>query len=249
MKAIVYAGLTILLISCNNKKDVQKKRVGDKIIETNFVEDSLFDGPTKYYNVDGQLESLIYYSKGKKNGFGINFYNNGKVHDSSTYLNGVKNGWHFVYDSTGELSFKDYFFYDLKVGEEIFYKHGKPSEFNFSNFERKRIFSCGYDSLGIAGTSGNILNVSTYGVYINNIRQQGIFVYLIQPPDIRVNYSLGLINERTNEKNELLKLKNTTFFKDTALTIPKEGWKYYVAAHYNDTANKFEKIFLNIIEN
>lgn len=249
MKNIQILLLTTLLISCRNENNVQKKRIGNDIIESYFIEDSIFDGPTKYYNLNGRIESLIYYSKGIKNGVGLNFHSNGKVYDSSTYVSGMKNGWHYVYDTVGQLIFKDYFFYGQRLGEEVFYKNGKPIEFSFLNFEKKRIFSCGYDSIGLTGASGGILNVSSYGIYTNGVRQQGVFVYLIQPPGILVNYSLGLFNEKANKKNELLQFKPTGFFKDTALTLPEEGWKYYVAAHYNDTVNKFEKVFISVIEN
>jgi hypothetical protein len=249
MKGITILIFVIILISCSNQESVQKKEVGNKIVESNFIEDSIFNGPTKYYNLDGRLESLIYYSRGIKNGIGLNFHHNGKVHDSSNYYNGLENGWHYVYDSTGQLTFRDYFFFGQRIGEEIHYRNGKPLEFSFSNLEKKKLYSCGYDSIGLVGFSGNILNVSSYSIYIDGVKRQGIFTYLIFPPTINIKYSLGLINEATNQKSELFQLNSFGFFKDTLLPLPKNGWKYYVAVDYEDTVNKSEKVFINVIEN
>ena len=98
MKIISVFFLAIVLLSCGKepKKKLQRKFFNGKIIESNFINDCLPDGVSKYYDLDGRLESIITFSKGLKNGSAINYYDNGTIHDSSFYQMGTKNGNHLV---------------------------------------------------------------------------------------------------------------------------------------------------------
>lgn len=249
MKRILLIYSTILITGCINEPNATKKRIGELIVESRFKNDSIPDGLTKYYSLDGQLRRSCFLSNGIKNGVGINYHANGQIHDSINYSYGKMNGWHYVYKSSGQLEFKNFFFFGQRVGEEVFYKSDTPTRFAFINFEKKRIFSCAYDSIGINGASGDILHVSSYGIYSDTIRQQGIFVYLIYPPMVSVKYSFGTINEETKEKKETAPITSKLFFWDTILPPPNAGWKYYVSAQYLDSINKFEKVYFSIIEN
>ncbi|MBS4064319.1 MAG: hypothetical protein KGZ74_07145 [Chitinophagaceae bacterium] len=248
-KELFLIPIIFFIASCINHNTATKKKIGDYIVESKFKNDSIPDGLTKYYNLNGQLRSMFNFSDGVKNGAALNYNDNGKVHDSINYSYGKMNGWHYVYDTLGQLVFKNYFFFGQRIGEEIFYKNDSIKAFAFINFEKKRIFSCAYDSIGITGASGDILHVSSYGINSDNRRQQGVFVYLIYPPKVFVKYSLGIINEETKERKETLVLQSSNFFWDTILPAPNKNWKYYVSAQYIDSINKVNEVNVSIIEN
>ncbi len=110
------------------------------------------------------------------------------------------------------------------------------------------MFWCSYDSIGITGAGGNILNIGSQNVFIDNEIQKTIFVYLIKPPKVSVKYSYGTINDETKEKKDISLIKSSSLFWDTTLSAPSSGWKYYVSAHYFDSINNFDRIHYSIIQ-
>jgi len=249
MRIILLLFCTFLIAKCSNNIETQKKKIDGYIVESSFKEDSIFDGITNTFNLDGKLISSFYYSNGYKNGFGKTFYSNGRIYDSSNYTNGLINGSYFMYDSFGNLIYKNYHFYGQKMGDELFFKERDISEFVFLSFEKKILFNCAYDSLGIKGASGNILNINSYAVNLGKQKKQGIFVYLIYPPKVFVKYSLGIFNKETNEKKEILNIRSERRFFDTTMPLLEEKYKYYVSAFYADTLNNFKRIYISTIEN
>src|ERR1700694_580692 len=109
--------IILFIASCNETTgNRERKRIDDKLIETIFINDTTYQGLTKYYSLSNVLEGEIEFKNGIKNGFSKNYYPNGLVHDSMTFVNGLSHGYHFVYDSTGHLEYKDYFYQGRKVG-------------------------------------------------------------------------------------------------------------------------------------
>ncbi len=234
--------------NCQNVRVKEKKRIDNKIIKSYFINDSIFDGVTEYFNLDNLLESKIQYNKGIKHGFEINYYSNGRIYDSSFYINGQKNGFHYVYDSSGQLVYKDYYFRGFGIGGKAFYKQGKPHQYIFSNFEKRDIYSCEYDSQGMRKYNGELLNLSLYTVKLNNQKHEGLFIYLISPPDINIEYTLGITDENEKVKKRVATFDNNRMFVDTILTPPSQGFQYYLSVDYNDKSNDIRKNYFNILD-
>lgn len=246
---IITVLLTIVLLSCDNgpKKKLQRKNFNDKIIESYFINDSLPDGISKYYDLNGRLESVITFSKGLKNGIAINYYYNGKTHDSSFYQMGKKNGEHFVFDSAGKLIYEDYYFHGQQLGGQIFYRNGNPFQYVFNTFEKKIIYSCEYDSIGMSAFSGEIINANIFSSSIDGKKGYGVFAYLLNPPKIQIKYSLGIIDVQNHEK-KLVSFDNKRIFVDTILNAAPNGWKYFMSAEYVDTLNNLNKVYIHTLE-
>jgi len=248
MKILCLSSIVLLLIGCNNDNDVTKKMVKNKIIESNFINDSIYHGVTKIYDSNYHLESKITFSRGIRNGESVNYYMNGKISDSSFYRAGLKNGYNYVFDSTGQLIYINYFFYGHQFGEEFFFRNYRPYQYIFKNFEKKNIFSCGYDSIGIFAYSGEIINATIYGTTVNKMPNYGLFAYFLNPPHVQIIYSLGVIQQKTNTNKKILVFDNKKFFIDTILSIPPVGWKYYISAEYNDSLNNLKKTYISTLE-
>ncbi|MBL7741329.1 MAG: hypothetical protein JNK14_19045 [Chitinophagaceae bacterium] len=249
IKKFIYLLFSVSLLSCESQKIKREKKPFDnKIIESSFINDSTFDGPTNYYSTDGLLESTINFTKGIKNGPALNFYPNGKILDSSFYENGVKTGNHYIFDSSGQLYYKNYYYYGHILGGHTFYRNKKPYQYQFRNFEQQIIYSCGYDSLGMTGYNGELINLYLASIKSDNAPYLEMFAYFIHPPTIQIDWSLGLIEENTNIKKDLLAFNNDRVFIDTVLPKPQAGWKYYLAANYNDSLNGIKEYYINILE-
>ena len=249
MKGFHFTSIIFLLISCNNNNGlVSKKKIDGKIIESGFINDSIFDGVTKFYDLNNHLESKIHFTKGIKNGIALNYHANGKVFDSSFYKNGFKNGSHYVYDTLGQLIYIDYYFNGHQFGGQTFFKDNKPFQYVFNNFEKKNIFSCGYDTIGIFAYNGDIINANIYTDKINGTETYGLFAYFLNPPNIQVKYSLGITEQRLDTRKTLSSFDNSKVFIDTFLNKPPVGWKYYMSAEYNDTVNNQKKFYFTTLE-
>lgn len=248
MKVICWALITLIIGCSNERRKFEKREVDNYIVEGIFINDSVYEGLTKFFSLKGELKSKINFMNGKKNGIAVNYFDNGNIHDSCFYENGLKNGDHFVFDSSGNLVYQDFYVQGYRIGGQVFYKNKEVWQYIFSNFEKKNIYSCIYDSIGVKQFGGEILNTSIYTTNINNSTYYGLFFYLIYPPNISVKYTLGIEDIDTKTKKELHVFPKRGIFVDTILAIPAKSEKYFVSAEYNDTTNKFHKVYVDRLE-
>ena len=133
--------IILFVVSCNETNDNrERKRIGDKFIESKFINDTTYQGLTKYYSLSNVLEGEIEFTNGIKNGFSKNYYPSGVVNDSMTFINGLPHGYHLVYDSTGHLEYKDFFYQGRKVGGVFFYNDEKITEYDFLSYDGELLY-------------------------------------------------------------------------------------------------------------
>lgn len=241
-----------VIISCkSNHQERQFKKINmfNRIVEGYFTNDSIVNGEFKYYSHAGYLDSKITFLNGEKNGVAINYYPNGNIWDSSIYKNGFKHGHHYVYDSLNKLIYKDYYFYGQSLGGQVFYKKNRINRYVFNNFEQQQLYEGLYDSTEVLYRyGGEIINAHLYQANNNNIPNYGVFSYFLNPPNVTIKYTLGLIEDETDDRKEISDFNNDRVFLDTILPEPSPGWSYYIAADYNDTISKYRKVFLTVLK-
>jgi antitoxin component YwqK of YwqJK toxin-antitoxin module len=252
MRWITIFVIVIVVLSCKSNPGERKfKRVDmfNRMVEGHFTNDSIVDGEFKYYTYTNYLDSKITFSHGQKNGVAVNYYPNGSIWDSSFYKSGVKHGHHYVFDSLNRLVYRDYYFYGQTLGGQIFYKRNRINRYVFHDFEKNQLYEGLYDSTGaLYKYGGEIVNANLYQVNKNSLSNYGVFAYLLDPPNVTIKYTLGLIEDITDDKKELATFVNERVFIDTIVPEPGMGWNYYIAADYNDTINNYHKVFLTVLK-
>lgn len=98
------------------------------------------------------------------------------------------------------------------------------------------------------GYNGEKINLYLTSLKADNVPHFRMFAYFIQPPTIQIDWTLGIIEENTKIKKALLTFDNDQVFVDTILPKPQAGWKYYLAANYNDSLNGIKEYHINILE-
>ena len=233
------------MASCNHDRKTELKSQGKYLVEANFVNDTIIDGPAKYY-LDGKLAFITNYKNGIKHGPSINFHSNGKVYDSINFIYGRESGYHYVYDSSGKLGYIDFYFSGHQFGPQTFYENNRISSFYFTTFEKFSVYEELYDSKGRpSNTKGNLVNVFPYEVYSDGKLASGLFSYFIHPPHPKVEYAL-ILKESGSTKEILLKeFERNLVFVDTVLPRTKDGSNYFMKVSIYDSSDKIRKIILN----
>ncbi len=189
---IIFVSLAFCFYSCTNKAGVKKIQLGDLILEGAITikgSDTIFNGEIKYYNRNNKLISKIHYLNGQKNGTAVNFHPNGAIHEESSYVLGLINGFRFTYDLNEKIESKDYYYYGARIGPLVVYENGIVKEYYFSDFEGHTLFSSSYDSLG------NLKEKSKEYFYLTTLKGQNdsksglfLFLYLLNPPKMKLDY-------------------------------------------------------------
>ncbi|MDQ6609911.1 MAG: hypothetical protein M3Y85_08835 [Bacteroidota bacterium] len=246
MRLLCICCVILFVTSCNEKSSLQRKRIGDKFIETMFINDSAYQGLTRYYSLANVLESETEFKNGLKNGYSKNYYPNGHVHDSISFINGLEQGYHFVYDSAGYIEYKDYFYLGRKVGGVFYYVQGKIIEYDFLSLDGELLYKAKYDQKeSVKEFGGQIINMHTSTKLVDDKREDILFLYKLNPPNITVGYSVGIFDS-VQQKREIFKAIPHTQNMFVEINLPKVGNKesYFVQADYEDSLNKFFKIHI-----
>lgn len=245
MRHLLAATLIIVFYSCNNSNShYTKKKMGNYLIEANFIDDSIIDGKANTYNLDGRLLSATNYRNGIKHGLSINFFSNGKVYDSINFTNGLENGYHYVYDSLGLIGYIDFYLNGHQLGPEIFYKKGIVNSYYFTSFEKFEIYNALYDVNGKLSThNDNFINASIYSTILGDVPANGIFCYFIYPPTLNISYEL-ITRDSLNKKEFVIRKFENEVFMDTVIEKAKPNSVYCIKGILKDSLNKKEvKVF------
>src|SRR5882672_12013545 len=138
---LIFFTIIIITMSCRNDIENSKHKVGPFLVEGHFIDDSVMDGEMKYYNSMAKLVTVINYQKGIKHGASINYYLNGKTYDSIFFYYGLKDGFHYIYDSTGKLSYIDFYSKGHNFGPQFYYSNGKLEKYYYNEFEKEPIYA------------------------------------------------------------------------------------------------------------
>jgi len=145
--------IAIAIFSCKETKTnpkIQTRRVviDDVIAEGDISSDTIYNGLIKFYDTaTNHLISETFYKNGKINGKRKDYYLSGGIKNIGYYENGrqIETASHF--DSAGQLTSKQDFYYDLRVGNNVEYTDGKPTKYYFISFDNEELFYLNYDSI------------------------------------------------------------------------------------------------------
>jgi hypothetical protein len=234
------------ILSCHDDKSYGKHRIGNFLVEGNFIKDSIMDGKMKYFDTSGTLVATVIFQNGIKQGPSLDYYLNGKVQDSVFFTRGQKEGFHYIYDSSGELSYIDYYLRGHSIGPVFYYDHGKVKKYYFTNFEKQPIYVCSYDSSGrMFDEKGEVNFVMPLFPEVNNKSGLNIFAYIINPPKVDINYFLYMKDSTLNKDSIIAKFDNSKIIIDTVLNVSTDSrFTYFYKAEYFDSTNQNKKVFI-----
>jgi antitoxin component YwqK of YwqJK toxin-antitoxin module len=244
--------LVIITLGCNaGNRQFKRKEIGGEIVEANFLNDTLIDGVAKYYDKESStLVRKVCYRQGQKDGLSVIYRENGSIYDSLNYSNNILNGPRYIFDDSGRLSFGQNYYHGVSIGGQYFFNKGVAKRYVYSDFEKKQLYEVLYDSVGAPYKyGGEIINANLYKVTVDGDSTFfGIFVCLLRPPNISINYSIGVTNEKTKEDKYLGNINGQREFIDTVLKAPGRESNYFISADYNDTLNKYHKVFMTVLK-
>lgn len=235
----------LVAFSCNNRKEeIQRKNIGEYLVEAVFKNDSIIDGMANYYSDDGKIVSKVTYQDGKKNGVAITYFPDGKIKDSLFYINDQKHGFGYKYDPGGKLSSMYYYYYGLRMGPQIFNLESRRYKYFFSDFNKRDLVDCTYDSLGnLKDVSFYKMNLCVSKGVVNDSVAVDLFAYLPEPPQTIIEFRVGLTNENQRDMY-LFTVDNNRVFIDTILPYPPNGEHYFISANIAGKDGVFKKVFL-----
>ena len=168
--------------------------------------DTSYEGMIKFYDINSNR--LLYSSNYKNNildGEQVTYYTNGKPRTIQKYSNGEINGYTSFYDSIGNLFSKQYSYYGIKAGHHINFYLNAPKEYGFYSLENELLFYINYDSLKkhkiteleesyFFYNARSFSNLSESEVN----RKREFFLYLLNPPKFKFEYSIVQIDSNYN---------------------------------------------------
>jgi len=213
----------------------------------NISDDSVYNGHIKFYDSASEiLAEEGEYRNGVLNGMRINYDSNGKVFSILNYENGKNIGYNRYYDSLGNLTDQEYFYYDVKVGPSITYFHGKAKVYDFYAFDNNLIYSLNYDSLQkniIVNLGKNFFHITKLGgvTYIDgNRRSEGLefSIYTLNPPKYKFDYDLVLIDSLYHVEKVIEKLESEIPFLSFKIPNLRDGnYLYAIRLQVVDSLN------------
>lgn len=214
----------------------------------NIGSDSLYNGNIKFYDsTSGKLVEEATYKDGQLNGRRVIYLPTGKPSVVSQYENGKQNGYADYFDSVGQLTTRDYFYYNVRVGPSIIFNSGHPFIYDFYAFDNNLIYSLNYDSLAsnlIVNLQKSFFHLVPYDTvnYFNdgNASNYRLFLlYLINPPKYDFKYDIVLTDSTYKIIKILDDLQNTSPFSFFRIPISSEkNYFYAVRLRVVDSSNK-----------
>jgi len=199
--------ISILNLICKNNKnrsfiiDNTTRAVGD------ISDDTTYNGLISFYDINSNtLLTDCEYVNGIKSGINNIYYTNGKVKSILNYENNKLNGYVAFFDSTGKLYCKQYYYYGLKVGPNIAYKNEKEYSFNFNSFDHESLLYFEYDSLKykkLTQLQERFFHYRLTGDSVDSFQiiLPTFFIYLLNAPKFKFEYSLVKVDSIYNDQN------------------------------------------------
>lgn len=243
MGRVLIFAVSIFFIGCDAK--MEKRIIGNKIVEAIFINDSMADGVVKYYTLEGKLDAIFGFKNGKNNGTAVHFFPNGKVFDSIHYLNDVANGEHHQYDKNGNLLFKEVYKKGKQVGEKFSYENNNLVKYAFADSNGFLLYTSEYNSEGLTRWKfKSIININSENVIVNGTEKKYVQFYWLKPPHVTIKYALGIADTVRHIDKTITELNRSGIIKDTILPVLNYPFCYYISAEYSDTINKFNKLYI-----
>jgi len=196
----------IISNSCNTKKTrhvVKNEYYGNDQLKSkiSYLDDTMKDGESSYYDSSGDLVKREYFKMGKKDSVAIDYYRSGKTSDSIIF-------------------YKSY-----PISHYEFYTNGTIKKYFANSFEGRTFYLVDYDTAGLPHTDVNYSICPSYGIKgygRDNGRSELLYVndtltltFLVaQPPDCDERVQIGVYK--------------VTQAKDTSVKHPTLGKQIYI---------------------
>lgn len=247
MKATFISFLFVLCIACknNSRKKIVTVNKDGLTVKGYIVNDSIFDDTVYYYDAREQLVRKEYFQSGKLEGHSIEFYANGKMRSLFSYTSSIRNGVNGYYDSSGRIVYRDFYYYGVPVGPiTLFDEKESPKRFFFINFQNETLMDIDYRNwLGVSTIYGNCINY-TYGMQRRDTtREVSLFLYLINPPKFKFEYSI--FKKKSRSEKDFRKVKDISSdypFIDLALPMLPLDEQYVIGLNIYDSILKKETV-------
>jgi hypothetical protein len=238
---------TIACIGCNNSSELRKINKNGFTLEGQISKDSILNGPILFYDSNNVMVAKISYVNSIKEGPSINYYPNGKEKDDIEFRQGKENGYHTVYDSAGNIAYRDYYFHGVQFGPLYFYQNNKCKEYYFTSFENETLLYLNYDSLSQTNQNGD----DYFHMRVTNALQDDktklyLFLYLLNPPSKSFNYNI-CIEDSLDNINNIRKMPSDKIFFQTYLDTLSNGNHYCISLNVYDSATRANHTYIKRI--
>lgn len=220
----------LILAGCtsNNQVKIETSHEGSSTIKARYT-NGMRNGRTEIYDGSGHLRGIRTYKNDSLSGISIDYFSNGIMSDSLTYVCGKPQGYWAHYYQDGNFRHIAYYYFGLQFGPDIWYRRDDIlKSFSFLNFEKEPIVECTYN------THGNLDSIIKMDlkVILTDEEQNGsqlveFFAYLPKIPFTDDSYSIG-IADQNHVKQKLCDIKGSNFLIDTVLSAPPNGYHLYL---------------------
>src|SRR5438105_2229339 len=117
----LYVTLSLLIISCSNLRNDKKVLVGDVYAVGQINKDTIYNGKINFYDTaTNKLVQSAEYKNGILEGESVDYFPNG-TKQKLEYRNDEPNGELRRYDASGNIIYRQNFYYGLRVGASVEY--------------------------------------------------------------------------------------------------------------------------------
>ena len=238
----------IVYISCGCQQGskIEYRTVGSYKLKATYSADNILEGKAEVYDLSDRLLNISNYDRGLKNGISIDYNFDGSILDSVTFVYGKEYGYKKYIDSTGKITYKNYYYFGLPYGPEIFYYQGKIIKYLFNDFNKETLVRCNYDSLE---TLNNVdffyMKFISTDMIKNEKKVKNLFGFTPLIPRTDQEFAIGITN-KSNADQKLFTINSNNFFIDTLLAAPPAGWNYYMSCSVKAKVGVFKKYFIEV---
>jgi hypothetical protein len=183
------------------KKWIKKFYSSGKIQSTGFyVKDTIPVDTLSYYSEDGNLYSTeIRDSLGVLNGVAKIYYPNGQIFQLTNYINGLTQGWGYDFYDNGKLKCRSFHLNDKHAGDIYFYNEdGSYKSYGFFDFGE-----IGRNKIKWDSATGNVTYDLRQVIFLDSIKQSDkdvnlwdINVLISNPPKSHTNVIIDYISTK-----------------------------------------------------
>lgn len=243
---------SIFLYSCINSNK-KAREINGVLVVGNIVDDTLYNDTISFYSKSNLLLEKSVYKNGVLDGESIYYYANGCIKSKQNYTLGLKNGLNYLYDSLGRLKYIGRYYYGLPVGSiSYFDENGSPKKYFFISFQNESLLEIEYSEWnGVKDIIGDCIR-SYVDVQKNETTPlYSVFLYLMNPPRLKMEYSLYL-SSKTGEvnisdlpgMNKMYTIEGDSEFVQLDLPFLSENDKYFIQLKiYDSILNKESVVY------
>jgi hypothetical protein len=214
--------LLVLLFSFCKNASKRRILVEDVYAEGDISKDSILNGLIRFYDtVHNRLVMVANYKNGVLDGKRTDYYKNGRPETEIKYENGKINGELIVYDTTGKITEKQNYYYDLVTGHSQSFINGKISNYAFYSLDNEILFTLDYDKPkkieDINKNSYFFWNINNYKTTASQDQFSELFIYLPNPPKLNLRYSLCIIDKDYTVSKVVKEFNSSMYWEKTDL--------------------------------